>query len=229
MGEVMATFPSSFWKWCEGDYDHMFPFCKRRETETMASFPPSFSKGDGRMAWATLYHFSGSRQKPWPLSIPPSRRGRAWDKDTPLPFPARRSRALLQVSSAEGQRPCPPLHLHSGMGMRLTMAKLFHFSRSEEQRPCLPSLLPSSRGIGSGHGNAPTPPRIRGAETMANFPPCVFPSFLPEEGYDPSITPFPIPMTVFGITHPLPSGSFTSQEEKGRGHGLLHSFTLVVV
>ena len=58
MGEVMATFPSSFWKWCEGDYDHIFPFCKRREAETMAPFPLVFYKGDGRVAMTTLLHFS---------------------------------------------------------------------------------------------------------------------------------------------------------------------------
>ena len=60
MGEVMATFPSSFWKWkwCEGDYDHIFPFCERIEAETMALFPLVFYKGDGSVVMTTLLHFS---------------------------------------------------------------------------------------------------------------------------------------------------------------------------
>ena len=29
MGEIMADFASSFWKWYEGDHDHLHPFLKR--------------------------------------------------------------------------------------------------------------------------------------------------------------------------------------------------------
>ena len=169
----------------------------------MANFLPSFLVWEEDDHPPPLLLFSrGERQRPWPLSLLPSRMGMSMVMTTLPPFSGIEGQrpwpllkrgmgmamaTLLTFSGIEGQRSLPLAHLPSRCGMGMTMTPLLFFSRGERQRPWPPAPL-----------------LLEEAEVMATCPPSL--SMWDEGDLDPN-PPFP-------------------QEERGRDHGLFPSFLL---